>query len=56
LSDRGYDARRRRERCGGRASPTEVDGLSVELFVLRPEGYDGPTRIDVNSARDAATR
>ena len=23
---------------------TEVDGLSVELFVLHPEGYDGPSR------------
>ncbi len=25
---------------------TEVDGLSVELFVLHPEGYDGPSRIE----------
>lgn len=23
---------------------TEADGLSVELFVLHPEGYDGPSR------------
>ena len=25
---------------------TEVDGLSVETFVLHPEGYDGPSRIE----------
>ena len=25
---------------------TEVDGLSVELFVLHPEGYDGPSRTE----------
>jgi uncharacterized protein YbcI len=25
---------------------TEVDGLSMETFVLHPEGYDGPSRID----------
>jgi uncharacterized protein YbcI len=25
---------------------TEVDGLSAELFVLHPEGYDGPSRIE----------
>ena len=25
---------------------TEADGLSVELFVLHPEGYDGPSRIE----------
>jgi uncharacterized protein YbcI len=24
-----------------------VDGLSVETFVLHPEGYDGPSRIDL---------
>jgi uncharacterized protein YbcI len=24
---------------------TEVDGLSVEMFVLHPKGYDGPSRI-----------
>ena len=24
---------------------TEVDGLSIETFVLHPEGYDGPSRI-----------
>jgi uncharacterized protein YbcI len=23
---------------------TEVDGLAVELFILHPEGYDGPSR------------
>jgi uncharacterized protein YbcI len=25
---------------------TEVDGLSVEMFVLHPPGYDGPSRIE----------
>jgi uncharacterized protein YbcI len=25
---------------------TEVDGLSMETFVLHPAGYDGPSRID----------
>jgi uncharacterized protein YbcI len=25
---------------------TEVDGFSTETFVLHPEGYDGPSRID----------
>ena len=25
---------------------TEVDGLSVEMFVLHPEGYEGPSRIE----------
>jgi uncharacterized protein YbcI len=25
---------------------TEVEGLAVELFVLHPEGYDGPSRIE----------
>jgi uncharacterized protein YbcI len=25
---------------------TEADGLSAELFVLHPTGYDGPSRID----------
>ena len=25
---------------------TEVDGLSVEAFVLHPAGYDGPSRVD----------
>jgi len=25
---------------------TEVAGLSVEVFVLHPEGYDGPSRIE----------
>jgi uncharacterized protein YbcI len=25
---------------------TEVEGLAVELFVLHPDGYDGPSRIE----------
>jgi uncharacterized protein YbcI len=25
---------------------TEVDGLSIETFILHPEGYDGPSRIE----------
>ena len=31
------------------STDTEVDGLSVETFVLHPEGYDGPSRIDARS-------
>jgi hypothetical protein len=23
---------------------THVDGLSIEMFILHPEGYDGPSR------------
>jgi uncharacterized protein YbcI len=26
---------------------SQVDGLSVELFLLHPEGYDGPSRIEL---------
>jgi uncharacterized protein YbcI len=26
---------------------TDVDGLSIETFVLHPAGYDGPSRIDL---------
>jgi uncharacterized protein YbcI len=26
---------------------TEVGGVSTEMFFLHPEGYDGPSRIDV---------
>jgi uncharacterized protein YbcI len=25
---------------------TEVDGLAIETFLLHPEGYDGPSRIE----------
>jgi uncharacterized protein YbcI len=25
---------------------TEVDGLSIETFILHPAGYDGPSRMD----------
>jgi uncharacterized protein YbcI len=28
----------------------EIDGLGLELFVLHPEGYDGPSRTDVRTA------
>jgi uncharacterized protein YbcI len=28
------------------STDTEVDGLSVETFVLHPKGYTGPSRID----------
>jgi len=30
---------------------TEVNGLSMETFLLHPEGYDGPSRIDVERSR-----
>src|SRR5215203_2023732 len=29
------------------ALDTEVEGLSIETFVLHPEGYDGPSRIEL---------
>jgi uncharacterized protein YbcI len=29
---------------------TEVDGLSIETFVLHPAGYDGPSRIALSEA------
>jgi uncharacterized protein YbcI len=28
------------------ATDTEVDGLSMETFLLHPPGYDGPSRMD----------
>jgi uncharacterized protein YbcI len=28
------------------STDTEVDGMSVELFVLHPAGYDGPSRTE----------
>ena len=28
------------------ATDTEVDGFAMETFVLHPEGYDGPSRVD----------
>ena len=28
------------------STDTEVDGHSVEVFVLHPSGYDGPSRAD----------
>jgi uncharacterized protein YbcI len=30
---------------------TEVEGLSIELFVLHPEGYDGPSRTEKGERR-----
>ena len=29
---------------------TEVGGVSTEMFFLHPEGYDGPSRIDIATA------
>ena len=29
---------------------TVVDGLSVEAFIMHPEGYDGPSRIELGEA------
>jgi uncharacterized protein YbcI len=29
---------------------TKVDGMSVEVFALHPEGYDGPSRADLQEA------
>ena len=29
---------------------TQIDGLSIESFVLHPKGYDGPSRIQIAEA------
>jgi hypothetical protein len=29
---------------------TEVNGLSMETFLLHPAGYDGPSRIDADGS------
>lgn len=34
---------------------TEVDGLSMETFVLHPEGYDGPSRMERAERSEATT-
>jgi hypothetical protein len=31
------------------AIDTQVAGLAMETFVLYPEGYDGPSRIDIGN-------
>jgi uncharacterized protein YbcI len=31
------------------ATDTEVDGLSMETFLLHPAGYDGPSRIEAEA-------
>jgi uncharacterized protein YbcI len=31
----------------------EIDGMSLETFVLHPKGYDGPSRIDVPRGKAA---
>ena len=32
---------------------TEVDGLSVEMFILHPAGYDGPSRAELDGSPKA---
>jgi uncharacterized protein YbcI len=39
----------RKVRAFASAIDTEVEGLAVETFVLHPEGYDGPSRIERSS-------
>jgi uncharacterized protein YbcI len=39
----------RRVRAFLSAIDTQVAGLAMETFILHPEGYDGPTRIDIGS-------
>ena len=39
----------RRVRAFLSAIDTQVDGLAMETFVLYPEGYDGPSRIDIGN-------
>jgi uncharacterized protein YbcI len=36
----------RRVRALHSSIDTEVDGQAIEVFVLHPEGYDGPSRIE----------
>jgi uncharacterized protein YbcI len=36
----------RKVRAFASATDTHVEGLSVETFILHPEGYDGPSRAD----------
>jgi hypothetical protein len=35
---------------------TEVDGLSAEVFVLHPDGYDGPSRTELAGVRSPRPR
>ena len=35
------------------AIDTEVDGLSLEAFIMHPEGYDGPSRMDAAPPKSA---
>ena len=39
----------RRVRSFLSAIDTQVAGLAMETFVLHPEGYDGPSRIDIGN-------
>jgi uncharacterized protein YbcI len=40
------EATGRKVRAFTSGTDTKVDGLSVETFLLHPEGYDGPSRLD----------
>jgi uncharacterized protein YbcI len=37
----------RKVRCFISGIDTSVDGVALEVFVLHPEGYDGPSRVEV---------
>ena len=39
----------RRVRAFLSAIDTRVEGLAMETFVLHPEGYDGPSRVDLGN-------
>ena len=39
----------RRVRAFLSAIDTRVEGLAMETFILHPEGYDGPSRIDLGN-------
>jgi hypothetical protein len=39
----------RRVRSCLSAIDTQVAGMAMETFVLHPEGYDGPSRIDIGN-------
>ena len=36
-----------------RLRESQMYGLAVEVFVLHPDGYDGPSRIEVQASGDA---
>jgi hypothetical protein len=38
------------------STDTLVDGLPLELFLLHPKGYDGPSRVELDERTSPANR